>query len=115
MKKALALFVVSFSLGILLTRPHAEAAKTVTFQAVINQGVLLADIRDQQGQTIPNPALDLGRVVNSFECRTTEHALSGALGSQTQRIYVDNPRAAFDGWTLTIATEAGTEATWSGG
>jgi len=93
----------------------ASAQKTVRFTAVINPGALLADIRNEYGQTIANPTLDLGRIVNSMKCRYSSTAITGTFGDNSKRIYVDNPKAAFDGWTLTIASEAGSTARWSSG
>jgi len=114
MKKALFLFILCFSLVLPFFRSSANAAKTVTLTSVITQGVLLTDIRDQLGRTIINPILDFGRVINSFDCRYTDDALNASLGSDNERIYVDNPKAAYDGWTLTIAAAEGKTATWYG-
>lgn len=115
MKKSLLLCVVIgafiFSLAV---NAHVSASNRVTLRSVINDGVLLTDIRDQFGSTIAQPLLNFGRITNSFECRSTDGALTASLGSDTQRIYVDNPKAAFDGWNLTIAAASGVNATWSG-
>jgi len=114
MKKLLLILVLFVSGVFLLPNNQAEAAKTVTLKAVINPGTLLTDIRDHLGRSIPRPALNLGKVVNSIDCRTEQQGLNGTLGSSMQRIYVDNPKAAFDGWTLTMAAENGVSANWTG-
>jgi len=114
MKKSLFAFTLLIAISLGSLYPKVEAAKTVTFKTVINPGTLLTDIRDQFGQTIANPTLFMGKVTNSYDCRTEQNGLNASLGNQFQRIYVDNPMAAFDGWSLTIAAEDGPEALWAG-
>lgn len=101
------------AVGVMLNG-YAQAQKTVTFTTTINPGVLLADIRNPFGQSINNPTLDFGKIINSYDCRTNNTALSAVLGTDEQRIYVDNPKAAFDGWTLTIAAANGASSKWLG-
>lgn len=96
-----------------LVNGYASAAKTVTFTSNISAGVLLADIRNQFGQSIANPTLDFGTITNSYNCRTGSTSLSAKLGSDSSRIYVDNPKAAYDGWTLTLSPKYGTTSAWS--
>lgn len=74
--------------------------------------MLLTDIRTAAGQSINDPVLNLGKVVNVPGCRVA--GLSGTLGTGDQRIYVSNPEAAFDGWTLSISPEQGLSAKWQG-
>lgn len=93
---------------------HAQTMRTIEFRATINPGALLTDIRDENGRSILQPVLDLGGVINSVQCRANENSLKGTLGSDSQRIYVDNPKAAFDGWTLSISPASGKEAKWEG-
>lgn len=88
-----------------------QAQTTVLFTATITPGTLLTDIRDANGQTVLNPTVDFGEVINSVDCRNGE-GLSATLGLEEQRIYVDNARAAFDGWTLTISPKDGVAARW---
>lgn len=93
----------------------AKAQKSVTFSATINPGVLITDIRDKFGLSIPNPNVDLGKVINSRSCRYGNDALSAAFGTEIQRIYVDNPKAALDGWSLTMAPVIKPQSTgWHG-
>lgn len=102
---------IVFLLGIMIQ--IASAQKTVTFTATINPGALLTDVRNEFGQSVVNPNLDLGRVINSMKCRHGNSAISGVFGDNAERIYVDNPKAAFDGWTLTIAPKYGDATRWS--
>lgn len=92
---------------------YAYSQKTVTFVATINPGVLLTDVRDANGKSISKPIVDLGKVINTLSCRNND-ALTGTLGNNNQRIYVYNPKAAFDGWTLSIAPSDGVSAKWQG-
>ena len=92
----------------------AQSQRTIQFTSTINPGALLTDIRDENGRSIVKPALDLGKVRNSVDCRSGSSPLNGTLGVNELRIYVDNPRAAFDGWTLSISPVGGNQALWEG-
>jgi hypothetical protein len=50
----------------------------------------------------------------AFDCQNAGNASTGTLGTNTQRLYVDNPSATSAGWNLTIAASAPT-ATWTSG
>lgn len=114
MKKALTVFLLVLTLSGAFFPVVAASSKTLRLKTVITPGVLIADVRDANGNSIPEPTLDLGKVVNSINCRTEEVGLKGTLGDQQGRIYVDNPKATFDGWTLTIAAADGSSSFWQG-
>ncbi len=90
----------------------AQTQRTVQFTATINPGALLTDVRDNQGRSILEPTVSMGKVSNSVQCRSQDKVLRATLGHDDQRIYVDNPKAAYDGWTLSIAPASGRNATW---
>jgi hypothetical protein len=110
MKQVLFTLAVLFSGFSVVTQTQAQPV--VTFTATINPGTLLTDVRNALGEQIPNPRVPLGKVVNAIDCRSS--GLTGTLGNDSQRLYVYNPKAAFDGWTLTIAPAAGPDAQWEG-
>ena len=84
------------------------AANNTNLTQTINMGTLVTDIRDASRVPVANPTFALSGTGFSFECQTT----TGTLGSDSQRIYVDNPGAANAGWTLTIAATDGATAVW---
>lgn len=116
MQKRLLVLAILLSLLIGGGSAYAQTQRTVRFSATINPGALLADVRDNFGRSILDPVIRLGDSVNanSVQCRSSETPLSATLGSDRQRIYVDNPKAAFDGWSLTLAPVDGSAAKWRG-
>jgi len=84
------------------------AAGNTDVTQVINAGVLTADIRDASRVTVVSPTFALSTATFSFTCQTT----TGTLGTDSQRLYVDNPNTANNGWTLTIAATSGATALW---
>ena len=86
----------------------AFAANTPNVTQVINGGALSTDIRDASRVSVVSPSFALSTTSFSFDCQTS----TGALGSNAQRIYVDNPGAANAGWTLTIAATGTATDTW---
>ena len=92
---------------ILLVAVYVQAAPQSQFSQTINPGTLTTDIRDASRNSVANPSVAMSSVTVSFDCQTS----SGTFGSNTERIYVDNPGAADNGWTLTIAASS-TTATW---
>lgn len=90
----------------------ARAADT-TFSQTINAGTLSVDILDENQQTVATPGVTMSAITASTSCQTP--GSSGTLGTNTQRVYVDNPEAANAGWGLSIAATGGPTATWSDG
>lgn len=110
MKKASrVIFAALLAVGIISGFGAATyAAGNTDVTQVINAGVLTADIRDASRVSVPSPSFALSAVNFSYNCQ----ASSGTIGSNSQRLYVDNPNAANNGWTLSIAATAGATATW---
>jgi len=88
-----------------------SAANNTNVTQAINAGTLTTDIRDASRNPIASPTFALAATTFSFNCQTT----TGTIGSSSQRLYVDNPGAANNGFTLTIAATAGATATWANG
>ena len=84
------------------------AANTPNITQVINSGALVSDIRDASRVSVSSPTFGLTSSGFSFNCQTT----TGVLGSNTQRLYIDNPGVAINGWTMTIAATSGATSTW---
>lgn len=85
----------------------AIAASTSNFQQTITAGTLSVDIVDGSYVTVGSPSVALGATAFSFSCQTT----TGTFGTATQQIYIQNPDAADNGFTVSIAGSA-TTAVW---
>jgi len=93
-----------------------KAADPVSqFTQTINNGVLTAAIRDSSRITVSSPGVTFGPLNFSFDCLTGANSSDGILGTDAQRLYVDNPGAASGGWNLTMAATSGGTAVWSDG
>jgi hypothetical protein len=91
---------------------YVLASPTSTFSQQINASTLATDIKDASRVTVASPSVSLAAVPFSHDCQTS--TTTGAFGTNTQRVYVDNPGAANNGWTLTIAASA-TSSLWTAG
>lgn len=80
---------------------------TTALTQTINAGTLTVDIVDAAYAPVSNPSMGMGTTAFSFSCNTA----TGALGTATQQLYVKNPDAADNGWTMSIAASAPT-AVW---
>ncbi|HEX6258441.1 MAG TPA: hypothetical protein VFZ48_03100 [Candidatus Saccharimonadales bacterium] len=88
-----------------------QAASNSTFNQTINAGTLATDIMDASRVPVASPSVAMSAATFSFNCQTT----TGTFGTNTERIYVTNPDAADNGWTLTMAATAGVTGLWSTG
>lgn len=88
----------------------AELGASQFVQAVAN-GVLSTDFRNASGALVATPTFSLTNAVASTTTQTT----TGILGTDSQRLRVDNPGGADSGFSLTlVATTPGT-GVWSSG
>jgi len=83
------------------------AADTSNFQQTITAGTLEVDITDSSYVTVGSPSVTLGSTAFSFSCQTT----TGTFGTTSQQIYIVNPDAADNGFTVSLAGSAAT-AVW---
>lgn len=99
-------------LSVILLSPSASAANNSTLNQSINNGTLATDIRDSSRVSVPSPSVSMSAATFSYICLTGGSAPIGTLGSNSQRVYVDNPGAANNGWTLTLAATSGPTTLW---
>lgn len=85
------------------------AANTSNFQQTINPGTLVVDIVDGSFVTVASPSVTFPAATFSFVCQTN----TATFGTVTERIYIQNPDSADNGWTVSIAGSA-TTALWDG-
>jgi hypothetical protein len=108
--KALAALLATLTLLASASLPAGATANT-QLQQVISTGTLSTDILDAGQATVSSPSISLSSLSVSATCQTA----TGTHGTNTQRIYVDNPGASATGWVLSLAATAGATATWTTG
>ena len=80
------------------------ASSTSNFTQTINAGSLAVDIVDASFDTVGSPSVSMTAETFSFACQQS----TGTFGTNTQRIYVQNPDAADNGWRVDLAASAPT-------
>ena len=83
------------------------AAPTSSFTQTINPGTLAVDIVNAGYTPVASPTVAMTPVTFNFACQSS----TGTFGTATEQIYVQNPDAADDGWSISIAASAPT-AVW---
>ncbi len=83
------------------------AAATSNFTLTVNPGTLSVDIVDSSYVTVGSPSVALGAVTAGFGCQSA----TGTFGTASQVIYIKNPDAADNGWSVSLAGSA-TTAVW---
>jgi len=91
------------------------AANNTDLDQTINAGTLVTDIRDASKVTVASPAVAFSATTFSFDCLSGASRPTGTFGTGTERIYVDNPDNADNGWTLTFAATGGATDDWNDG
>lgn len=102
-KFAIALALTLSSTGMVL------ASATSNFTQTITAGSLAVDIVDAGYATVGSPSVAMTNGAFSFACQT----VTGTFGTAGQKIYVTNPDAADNGWSVTLAAGAATNV-WDG-
>jgi len=105
---ATTLFIFSLSIAV-------SAANTPTLNQTISAGTLATDILNGSRVPVGSPSAAMSAKTFSFDCQYGGSASTGTLGTATERVYVINPNAAVNGWTLTIAATSGVSARWANG
>ena len=82
-------------------------AATSNFAQTINAGTISVDIVDAGYATVGSPSVTMPAKTFSFSCSTS----TGTFGTVSQVIYIKNPDAADNGWTVSLAGSA-TTAVW---
>ena len=113
-KKQISLLLVLFLISLLVSI-KVSAANTPTLNQTINAGTISTDILDSGRSPVASPSAAFGAKTFSFDCQYGGSASTSSLGTASQRLYVINPNAAVNGWTLSIAPTSGATATWANG
>jgi hypothetical protein len=92
---------------VLSTVAGVYAAATSNFTLTVNAGTLSVDIVDGSYVTVGSPSVALGAVTAGFGCQSA----TGTFGTASQVIYIKNPDAADNGWSVSLAGSA-TTAVW---
>jgi hypothetical protein len=106
-------FILAMSFtSVLLISGVTFAASNSDFSQTINAGTLSTDILDSVRAAVASPSVAMSAKNFSFDCQAGGGGSTGTFGSNTERIYVNNPNGANNGWTLTIAATSGATSTW---
>lgn len=104
MKKFLAFFgvllIICATSGLLPVIAIADSR--ATFNIVIEPGLLAATVRGQNGERLKSPSIRLDDERPSI-CSGSVKA--GTLGTDAERLYMENPDATTDGWSLSLSAE----------
>ncbi|MCW1930672.1 MAG: hypothetical protein KIH62_005205 [Candidatus Kerfeldbacteria bacterium] len=100
---------VAAAASILVPASFAFATGTSNFQQTINPGTLATGIVDGSYVAVGSPSVTMSAATFAFTCQT----VTGTFGTSGQKIYIVNPDAADNGWTLTLAASAATDV-WNG-
>ncbi len=118
MKKQIKIQLSSLAVAALavmaLAVPMTYAQTTANSQLTqeINAGVLSTSIRDGSGAVVGSPSF----AMSAISASTSQQTSTGTFGAAGQRITVDNPGGANNGWTLALnATTPGTGVWTTGG
>ena len=110
------LSAVVVSLFVAVAMPATTfAAPTPMLNQTINAGVLSTDILDASQAPVASPSFNMSAQSTSFTCLSGGSASTGTLGADAQRLYVIDPGAANNGWTLAMAATSGPTAVWTSG
>ncbi len=106
---------IALALAVLMTgglggATYVLASGTSNFTQTINAGTLAVDIVDASYVTVGSPTMAMAAATFSFTCQET---ITGSFGTASQVIYVANPDAADNGWTVSVAASA-VGAVWDG-
>jgi len=107
----IAIVIALFVIFIASIFTYVYASSTSNFSQTINGGSLGVDIVDGSYNSVGSPAVAMGAVTFSFACQTG----TGTFGSASEQIYVSNPDAADNGWTVSLAASATTDVWDSAG
>ena len=99
---AVALIVSMVLAGSLGGITYVFASGTSNFTQTINAGTLSLDIVDGSYASVSSPTMAMPAATFSFACQSK----IGYFGTSTQQIYVSNPDAAANGWTVSLAASS---------
>lgn len=109
--KLLALVAALVVLGVTAPVAHAALTANSTFSQTITAGTISTDFRDASNVLVGSPSFTM----NAATLSTSQQTITGTFGTSSQRVSIDNPGGADNGWTLALnATTPGT-GTWTSG
>src|SRR3989339_1551736 len=102
--------VLALTLAVVMTgglggATYVLASSTSNFTQTISAGTLAVDIVDGSYVTVGSPTMAMSAAIFSFSCQTK----TGSFGTASEQIYVSNPDAADNGWTVSLAAAATTD------
>ncbi|MBU1036908.1 hypothetical protein KKF32_02645 [Patescibacteria group bacterium] len=98
-------FIILLVVGV-GTVAYVYASSTSEVNQEITAGTLTTDIRSDSTTPVASPYVGMSTKTFSYTCLSGGSASTGTFGSSTERIYIDNPDAADNGWTLTVSTSS---------
>jgi hypothetical protein len=111
MKRKIAAAMLSLMVTFGFSPSLVLAASNTSLQQVISAGTLSTDVLNASQAPVSSPSVSLTSLNVSTACQTS----TGTYGTNSQRLYIDNPGAANNGWVLSVAATAGSTALWSDG
>lgn len=84
---------------------YIEAASTSNFTQTITAGTLSVDITNSSYVSVPSPSLAMNSTSFDFSCQT----VTGSFGTASEQVYISNPDAADNGWSVSLAASATTD------
>lgn len=117
MKKHLKLQASSLALAavvvVALAVPFAYAQSSTNSQITqaITAGVINTSIRNSSNVVVASPSF----AMTSIAASTSQQTATGTFGDNAQRITVDNPGGANNGWTLALNASIPGTSTWTSG
>ncbi|HEC65339.1 MAG TPA: hypothetical protein ENI23_08595, partial [bacterium] len=101
----LGLSTAMFILIIAAVATYVSASPTSTFTQVINPGSLSTNIVNGSYTPVGSPTVAMSSVTFSTSCQSS----TGTFGTASEQLYVENPDAADNGWSVTLAASAPTD------
>lgn len=112
LKQLIALSVVaSVALGIGTATVQAALTADSKLTQAITAGVISTDVRNSSGGIVALPSFAMTAVSASTSTQTA----TGSFGDNNQRITVDNPGGANNGWTLSLNAKVPGTTKWASG
>jgi hypothetical protein len=104
--------VLASFLGVALVASGvAVYADTTDLSQVITAGTLTTFIGNTSGAEVGSPSVSFPSTAVSSSMQTK----NATYGTNTERIYIDNPGGADNGWNVTFAATGGASAEWTSG
>lgn len=112
LKQLIALSVVaSVALGTGTATVQAALTADSKLTQAITAGVISTDVRNSSGGIVALPSFAMTAVSASTSTQTA----TGSFGDNNQRITVDNPGGANNGWTLSLNAKVPGTTKWASG